>query len=375
MAKRNILVLAHEAHCNGASLSLLAVLHGLMNEYNFLVIVPDSGPFISQLEFHGINYKILHIPRCGYFGNKDLISHFDKTIQNYTDKKNCLQHLILLCESFKPDIIYSNTSVIGLGHDLALHLKKPHIWHIREYGDLDFNIQYIPTKRAIINQMSHCFRTIFTTHLLKKHWVGNAQNAVVIYNGIQLKPKTASNNPKTDWIIGIVGMLHETKGHAMALEIMRDIIKTAPNTILHIYGKYSEQSHYFQTLNKFILDNKLHNHVKFMGYTSHEAIYNEIDVLLSCAKDEGFGRTIIEAMSAGIPVVARNAGGPSEIIHHDVDGYLFHTSNESARLILSLMNNPDKYHSLREHALQKANTHFSLDTYIASMHNVFESAS
>src|SRR4029079_17908785 len=37
---------------------------------------------------------------------------------------------------------------------------------------------------------------------------------------------------------------------------------------------------------------------------------------------EGFGLTVVEGMAAGLPVVAPDAGGPAEIIRHDVDGLL-----------------------------------------------------
>lgn len=47
------------------------------------------------------------------------------------------------------------------------------------------------------------------------------------------------------------------------------------------------------------------------------------DVLLAASESEPFGRTLVEAMVVGVPVVASDAGGHREIIEHGVNGLLF----------------------------------------------------
>jgi glycosyltransferase involved in cell wall biosynthesis len=51
-------------------------------------------------------------------------------------------------------------------------------------------------------------------------------------------------------------------------------------------------------------------------------VYNSIDLLVSTARLEPFGRTIIEAMAAEKPVIAVKAGGPEEIIIEGKTGFL-----------------------------------------------------
>jgi glycosyltransferase involved in cell wall biosynthesis len=51
-------------------------------------------------------------------------------------------------------------------------------------------------------------------------------------------------------------------------------------------------------------------------------IYAAADVFLAMSKYEAFGKTIAESMSAGTPVVAYDATGPSHMIRHLIDGYL-----------------------------------------------------
>jgi glycosyltransferase involved in cell wall biosynthesis len=51
-------------------------------------------------------------------------------------------------------------------------------------------------------------------------------------------------------------------------------------------------------------------------------LYSSADVMVTPSLQEAFGKTLIEAMACGTPVVAFNSGGPVDIIDHRADGYL-----------------------------------------------------
>ncbi|RYP76662.1 hypothetical protein DL770_007201 [Monosporascus sp. CRB-9-2] len=52
------------------------------------------------------------------------------------------------------------------------------------------------------------------------------------------------------------------------------------------------------------------------------AHYASADVFLHCSITETFGLVVLEAMASGVPVVARDEGGPSDIVEHGKTGYL-----------------------------------------------------
>jgi glycosyltransferase involved in cell wall biosynthesis len=77
---------------------------------------------------------------------------------------------------------------------------------------------------------------------------------------------------------------------------------------------------------------------------------------------EGHPKTLIEAMSCGMPVIGADSPGIREIIHHGVNGLLCGTDSKSIRRSLQeLLDNPGLADSLGKNARQYVLEHFSLD--------------
>lgn len=73
------------------------------------------------------------------------------------------------------------------------------------------------------------------------------------------------------------------------------------------------------------LFDRVKDHVIFTGFLTGAALaraYASGDVFLHCSVTETFGLVVLEAMASGLPVVARDQGGPSDIIKHQQTGYL-----------------------------------------------------
>lgn len=72
------------------------------------------------------------------------------------------------------------------------------------------------------------------------------------------------------------------------------------------------------------------------------------DIILATSERDAFGRTLVEAMSVGVPVVASAAGGHMEIIENNKNGLLFPVGNASAcaSAISSLLKNQGQYKGL-----------------------------
>lgn len=126
-------------------------------------------------------------------------------------------------------------------------------------------------------------------------------------------------------VILFVGRLEEIKGVTYLIEAMKDI-----DGLLVIVGKGTLR----EALEKQAAEIK--DKVLFLGDKTHaelKTIYASADIFVAPSitiKDgdqEGLGLVILEAMASGLPVVASNSGGITEIIHSGQNGLLCKEKN------------------------------------------------
>lgn len=106
--------------------------------------------------------------------------------------------------------------------------------------------------------------------------------------------------------------------------------------------------------------------ISFIGPKTHEelkSIYASADLFVMpsvTAKDgdkEGFGLVMLEAFASGIPVVASDSGGISDLIHNGENGLLVkeRDSKGLAGAIHQVLSDKELYASLKEHAMKTVN--------------------
>ncbi|KAL1968975.1 hypothetical protein VTN77DRAFT_809 [Rasamsonia byssochlamydoides] len=101
------------------------------------------------------------------------------------------------------------------------------------------------------------------------------------------------------------------------------------------------------------------DHVIFTGFLTGEPLaraYASGDLFLHCSITETFGLVVLEAMASGLPVIARDQGGPSDIVHHGKTGYLVPPQDldEFVRLTLQVCRQHDLRSTLAVAARQFA---------------------
>jgi len=115
-----------------------------------------------------------------------------------------------------------------------------------------------------------------------------------------------------------------------------------PDTFTHVASLFASQSHKPITLlwvgddRDGMLSSLLSSagtpcRAKHLGFRSNPlSLMAGCDVLLAPSSREAFGRTLVEAMSLGVPVVASNNYGHIEIIEHEKNGLLFSVGDAQA---------------------------------------------
>lgn len=75
------------------------------------------------------------------------------------------------------------------------------------------------------------------------------------------------------------------------------------------------------------------SNAKFVGYQSGEDLaryYASLDIFIHTGKHETFCQSVQEALASGVPVIAPNFGGPTDLVKHGWTGYLIDTANPSS---------------------------------------------
>ena len=379
--KKNILIFAHDSSLYGASLSLITILNYLSQDESFdvMVLLPYGGLLEQKLKNIKIRYKIISFPKCFTKQSNNGIKFYKVILNYYIKEYKIMPILKAIARQFKPDVIYTNTSVISVGYKLAGKLQIPHIWHIREFGNINSSGRYIPLRTLIAHKIRNSYTSIFTTSLLRDHWIKSQKEKYkVVYNGFEQvsKNNTLNRIPNDTYKFGLLGMLIPIKGQDIAIKGFAQFFKHYKNSELHFYGNKGDEN-YYDILKNLAQESGCSENIYFHPYNSDiNLIYKNINVLLNCSVSEGFGRTLVEAMIRGIPVIANSSsGGPREIIDDGVNGLLYTNTPDSLKEKMNLLSSTQGlYAKISNNAIIKAHKEFSEEKYVHRIRSILINA-
>jgi phosphatidylinositol alpha-mannosyltransferase len=188
----------------------------------------------------------------------------------------------------------------------------------------------------------------------------------VIPNGIDFErfggPQVAPLATYRDAMANVlfVGRLEKRKGFKYLLEAFVKVKAARPDTRLLVVGGFDRDDRAPHVY--FCREHRLHG-VKFIGYAPFELIpsyYRTADVF--CAPSTGFesfGIVLLEAMAAGVPIVASDIPGYRSVMTHGREGLLVPPGNPDAlaEAILRLLADPDLRSRMAESGRQTAQTY------------------
>ena len=158
----------------------------------------------------------------------------------------------------------------------------------------------------------------------------------------------------------IVGAVSPTKRTDLAVEVAALVAAQEPGFVLDVVGRaqYRDED--------MALERELRaragESVRFAGHTPDvAAALAGAGLLLHCRPDEPFGVVLIEAMAAGLPVVAPAAGGPREIVEDGVTGLLYPPGDAGAAAaqVLRLLRDPEEARRMGRAGRARARERFS----------------
>jgi glycosyltransferase involved in cell wall biosynthesis len=131
------------------------------------------------------------------------------------------------------------------------------------------------------------------------------------------------NIPENNIVFGCASRITADKAIHRFVEAAKIFIKKNPNVSVTflIAGetKTINDQIYLQEIVRTIEKNNLNNYISFLGYIPIKEFYSIIDVFCHTRRDvEPLGLTIVEALSAGLPVILCNEGGFLEFLPSDI---------------------------------------------------------
>ncbi len=148
------------------------------------------------------------------------------------------------------------------------------------------------------------------------------------------------NLPRARTVVAL-GRFEKEKQFDVLIDAFENISDDHPDWSLHLYGAGSQRD----LLNQKVRESTCANRIRLLGWDDNPlAIMGEAGIVAQTSRYEGFGLTMIEAMSVGAPVISLDCPfGPSEIIHNGQNGVLVPPQSKEAfsRALADLIARPD----------------------------------
>ena len=309
-----VMQLLPELNSGGVERGTLEIARALVAEGHESLVVSNGGRLVAQLEAEGSKHLTLAIHK------KALSSLWQ------------IRPLRQLIEQHQPDIVHVRSRVPAWLTHFALKgipaTRRPHListvhgfYSINRYSQI----------------MTRAEKVIAVSDSVVKYITDNykncpAQDIVRIYRGIDPAAFPHGYQPSVQWLnqtfkdfpelenkflLCLPGRITRLKGHETLIELVEKLQQHYPN--LHavvVGGADPKKAAYLKEMQDTIQSKGLTDKITFVGHRSDIREWLAFsDVVLSLSNQaETFGRTALEALSVGTPVIGWNRGGVAEIL-------------------------------------------------------------
>jgi glycosyltransferase involved in cell wall biosynthesis len=241
--------------------------------------------------------------------------------------------------------------------------------HGRHYPD------YPRPKRMVVNRflLERRDRVVGVGQAVREALIANEgfppDRAAVVYNGIDTAGFAAGCPDRAairraigvgtnGLVMLLVARLDYLKDHATAIRTLERVASRRPDACLVLVGEGPEAD----KIHGLVEQHHLGENVRFLGLRKDvHRLLPAADLFLLTSISEGIPLTVIEAMAAGLPVVATRVGGMAEVVEDGKTGYLAPLGDDAALAthILDLAGDPQRRRALGRRGQERARSLFS----------------
>lgn len=284
-------------------------------------------------------------------------------------------------ESFMPDVVHSHFPFL-VGSTAVRVAAKLHIPLVFTYHTMyEKYTHYVsmesPSIRRFVIELTRGYANLCDLVIAPSRSVKRVleerdvtSRIVVIPTGIDTQRYAAGDGrafrekhrlPPDAFVAGHIGRLAPEKNLAFLVEAAAHFLRRRPQAYFLVAGEGTER----ETMEEIFREAGLEPRVRFVGKQLDQDLvdcYHAMDVFLFSSQTETQGMVILEAMAAGLPVIALRASGVCDFVHNEENGRLLETENTerfaAAVEELSRMSSGARQ-PLRQQALETAR-HFSI---------------
>lgn len=353
----------------GGERSLLAIIERLRSRFEFIALAPEHGPLAEALR----NAAIERHP-----------SPLSDRAGKRLPRPQAVTQTLDVVRSLHADLLHANSLAMGrLTGAAAAVLDIPCTAHLRDI---------IGLSRAAVNDLNRNTRLIAVSDATRQFHVAQgveASKTIVVHNGVDLacfQPRESCKRirselglPPNAFVALTVGQVGLRKGWDVLAEAAAALATTFP--LLHIVfagERYSDKPETvaYEQLVQDRLAAAMPGRAQFAGYRDDmPELMNAADLLVHPARQEPFGRVLLEAAASGLPIVATNVGGTPEMLEHRVSALLIPPNDATmlSQSIATLIEDAVLRSQLAGAARGRVETAFSIEQSAARLDDFWSS--
>lgn len=238
-----------------------------------------------------------------------------------------------LMRHLKPDIVHTHTAKAGFVGRWAAWLARVPV-RVHTYHGHVFQGYFGPAKTRLFLALERLTARItdrlitispaLRDELAGVYRVAPAQKFAVVPLGLELAPYAAAPRglgtlraahliPPSAPLIGIVGRIVPIKNHALFLEMAGRVLQAQPDAYFVIVGDGEDRAAIEAQADRL----GLRKRVVFTGWMQDLVpVFSDLDLLALSSDNEGTPTAIMQALAAGVPVVATAVGGVPDLLRH-----------------------------------------------------------
>ena len=284
----------------------------------------------------------------------------------------------------RPEIIHANNvHAAAISLPAALIGPSKLVWHARDPSPGALLSGLLGRRSSRVIAVSSWVRRQLCSHGVAPWKIS------VIHNGVEpgaaVGKESAGNEPPAraverngSFVFGHVGQFVPRKGQMLFLSAAARVTGAVPDARFLLVGEdiFGRDSDYAERVRRLARGGPVSDRVTLAGWCSDmEPVYAKLDCLVHTAEEEPFGRVLIEAMRAGVPVIAVDSGGPAEVIRDGLTGLLVPPGDAGAvsAALSRMANEPGLAESISERARREVAERFAAAEVARKVERIYAS--